>query len=53
MALRVQPKFHPRKVLGYFTLKANDQPHTRMMRLHGRDSNVVVLVVKTVDLMGM
>ncbi len=49
------PKGHPRIALGYFTLKALllYPPHAIVMRLHGRDSYVVILIPGTADLLGL
>ncbi len=48
------PRDHPRIALGYFTLKALllYPPHAIVMRLHGRDSYVVILTPETADLLG-
>ncbi len=48
------PKGHPKIVLGYFTLKALllYRPHAIVMRLHGRDSYVVILILEMADLLG-
>ncbi len=49
------PEGHPRITLGYFTLKALlfYPPHAIVMRLHGRDSYVVILVPDMADLLGL
>ncbi len=41
--------------LGYFTVKALlfYPPHATAMRLHGRDSYVVILIPETADLLGL
>ncbi len=54
MAPRAHPKDHPIIALGYFTLKALllYPPHAIVMRLHGRDSYVVILIRETADLLG-
>ncbi len=46
---------HPRIALSYFTLKALllYPPHTIVMRLHGRDSNIVSIIPETADLLGL
>ncbi len=48
------PRAHPRIALGYFTLKALllYPPHAIVMRLHGRDNYVVILMLETADLLG-
>ncbi len=45
------PEAHPRIALGYFTLKALllYPPHAIVMRLHGRDSYVVIVILETAD----
>ncbi len=49
------PEVHPRIVLGCFTLKTLllYPPHAIVMRLHGRDSYVVILIPETMDLLGL
>ncbi len=49
------PEGHPRIALGYFILKALllYPTHAIAMRLHGRDSYVVILVPETADLLGL
>ncbi len=47
------PPSHPRKAHGYVNIKALllHPPHAIVMRLHGRDSYVVILIPETVDLL--
>ncbi len=49
------PVGHPRIALVYFTLKALliYQLHAIVMRLHGRDSYVFILIPETADLLGL
>ncbi len=49
------PEGHPRIALDYFTLKALllYPPHAIVMRLHGCDSYVVILIPETADLLGL
>ncbi len=44
---------HPRKAVGYFTVKALllYPPHAIEMRLHGCDSYVVIFISETMDLL--
>ncbi len=46
---------HPRIALGCFTLEALllYPPHAIVMRLHGRDSYVVILILETADLLSL
>ncbi len=46
---------HPSIALDYFTLKALllYPPHAIVMRLHGRDSYVVIPIPETADLLGL
>ncbi len=51
------PRAHPKVTLslGYITLKALllYPPHTIVVRLHGRDKYVVILIQETADLLGL
>ncbi len=49
------PEGRPRIAIGYFILKALllHPPHAIVMRLHGRDSYVVILISETADLLGL
>ncbi len=49
------PEGHPRIVPFYITLKALllCPPHAIVMRSHGRDGYVVILIPETVDLLGL
>ncbi len=48
------PEVHPRIVLGCFTVKTLllYLQHAIVMRLHGRESYVVILIPETADLLG-
>ncbi len=49
------PEGHPRIALGCFTLKALllYPQYAIVMRLQGRDRNVVILIQETADLLGL
>ncbi len=55
VAVVVAAEGHPRIALGFFTLKALllFPPHAIVMRLHVRDSYVVILIPETADLLGL